>query len=509
MGEPLKVKLYSTLRNFLEMYTFRDEEVLVLEAVANALDAKADNVNIMFERSGANYYVRFVNDAPGMSEQDFENYHTLSLSSKSKGQGIGFAGVGAKIFLASDDGSEIITATMNGDGLLASRMYRQGEQIEYDMSTKVGLDRILSGNTIDLRKGTLYQVKLSEDGYIFLKREIERILRFWFNYAILSKMVTFHIDGRLVQEEKSDGVTKKKNIIHRGQIITCIFTISKDKIPEEQRHIVYTVFGKRIKNEFVDFAYQIQGDNSSRVCCLADVSILATELNSNKEDFDKTPLTNAVRTKIRQAFFEFLKLEGLIRESNEPSPGSSIVTNELTKRLDLLLQQKEFKFLNPWFNPRSKDIVVPQKDGDVVIEKVNEGQEIMGGIGDTQTPIKEGNVEARSIDSLGGDEGSGYVRDDDGNELGKTTKKNAKGLFIIVEEYPDDPREGWVDMESKGVVYNEGHPFAKNFRGSKGLFDYNITRVVISALIKAANDKKAMDAKMGLELLERVLHGSW
>jgi hypothetical protein len=492
------------------MYTFRDEEVLVLEAVANALDAKADNIDIAFERSRGNYYVRFINDAPGMSEQDFEDYHTLSLSSKSKGQGIGFAGVGAKIFLASDDGSEIITATMNGDGLLASRMYREGEKIEFDMSTKVGLHAILSENTINLIKGTLYQVKLSEDGFIFLRRDIERILRFWFNYAILSKMVTFHIDGKVVLEERSDGLTKKKNIMHRGQTIECIFTVSKNKIPEEQRHIVYTVFGKRIKNEFVDFAYQIQGDNSSRVCCLADVSILATELNSNKEDFDKTPLTNAVRTKIRQAFFEFLKLEGLIRDSNEPSPGSSIVTNELTKRLDLLLQQKEFRFLNPWFNPRPKEIVVPQKDGDVVIDRVDEGQGIIGRIGSTQTPEKkENNEELRKIDAPGGDGGSGIVRDDDGNELGKTAKKNARGLFIIVEDYPDDPREGWVDMESKGVVYNEGHQFAKNFRGSTGLFDYNITRVVISALIKAANDKKAMDAKMGLEFLERVLHGSW
>jgi hypothetical protein len=64
-------------------------------------------------------------------------------------------------------------------------------------------------------------------------------------------------------------------------------------------------------------------------------------------------------------------------------------------------------------------------------------------------------------------------------------------------------------MECKGIVYNEGHPFAKNFRGSAGLFNYNIARVVISALIKTANEKQVMDAKMGLELLERVLHGSW
>jgi hypothetical protein len=492
------------------MYTYRDEEVLVLEAVANALDAKADNIYISFVKLGPNWYVRFVNDAPGMSKEDFENYHTLSLSSKSKGQGIGFAGVGAKIFLASDDGSEIITATMNGNGLLASRMYRQGEQIEYELSTTIGLDRVFPQGIVDLKKGTLYQVKLSEEGYVFLRKEMERILRFWFSYAIISHRVTFHLDNRVLDEELPKGQIKKKILTHKGQSIACYFVVAEEKIPEDQRHIVYTVYGKRIKNEFVDFAYQIQGDNSSKVCCLTDVSPLASQLNSNKEDFDKTTSTNAVRSKIRQAFFEFLKSEGLIRESSEASPGSSIVTNELTKRLDVLLQQKEFKFLNPWFNPRPKEVVIPQQDGDITIDQADGEQQIMGGMGTSETGIEERNgEETRNVESLGGGDGQGYAIDEDGNELGKRVKKKAKGLFIIVEDYADDPREGWVDMESKGIVYNEGHPFAKNFRGSAGLFNYNIARVVISALIKTANEKQVMDAKMGLELLERVLHGSW
>ena len=41
------------------------------------------------------------------------------------------------------------------------------------------------------------------------------------------------------------------------------------------------------------------------------------------------------------------------------------------------------------------------------------------------------------------------------------------------------------------------------------MFEYNVVRVIISTLIKAANDKVPMDAKMALETFERVLHSAW
>src|SRR2546425_5670633 len=154
MGDPLPIKLYETLNNLLKMYTYPHEEVLVLEAVANGIDAHADRINISFEKDGNDRFILFQDNGRGMTSEEFENYHTISLSSKTKGEGIGFAGVGAKIFLASDDGSEIITITSRGNKPLASKMYRKGTKVEYETSERVGLEEILDGTKVRSFRGT-------------------------------------------------------------------------------------------------------------------------------------------------------------------------------------------------------------------------------------------------------------------------------------------------------------------------------------------------------------------
>ena len=162
MGRPLPIKLYETLVNMLGMYTYKHEEVLVLEAVANAIDAKSKTVDISFERSSDYGYVTFHNDGVPMSRQDFENYHTVSLSAKTKGESIGFAGVGAKIFLASPDGGEIITTTgRDSKSALVSRMYREGHEVEHETSLVEGLTSIIGKKKILHKYGTSYKVRLS------------------------------------------------------------------------------------------------------------------------------------------------------------------------------------------------------------------------------------------------------------------------------------------------------------------------------------------------------------
>ena len=103
------------------MYKYRDEDVCVNEAIANAVDAFRENsilggkIDITFDRTDDYGYITFHNNAPPMTKDQFiTKYHTVSFSFKKKGQGIGFAGVGAKLFLASEHGGEIITITGKG-----------------------------------------------------------------------------------------------------------------------------------------------------------------------------------------------------------------------------------------------------------------------------------------------------------------------------------------------------------------------------------------------------------
>ena len=459
------------------MYTYPHEEVLILEAVANGIDANANRIDISFEKDGDNRFVLFQNNGHGMTSEEFENYHTISLSSKTKGDGIGFAGVGAKIFLASNDGSEIITITSKGKNILASKMYRRGTNVEYETSTRIGLEKILDGMEVSPFDGTIYKVKLTKNGFESLQEKIIEILQFWFNQAIISGDLQIYINGKPVKPWKPKGGTfEKKIIIYKNEKITCYFWITGEDIPETLRHIVYSVYGKRIRNELVDFSYQIKAELYDKVFCIADVSVLARHLNSNKEDFMKNQLVSGIKRKITSEFYQFLQSKGLIVNPKAKGLSTNVITNELTRRLDKLLQQKDLKFLNPWLNPRIKFVAVADEGGSTRIQEV-EGSQIVHDEGD--------GINGNGVSTVGEDESNkGYVEEDKGDLTGSIEKRKVRGMSIIIEEYPDDPREGWIDMNNRGVVYNSGHEFAKNFQRTN-MFEYNVIRVIISALIKA------------------------
>ena len=118
-GDLLPVDRVHNLENLAGMYEYNELDVLVNEAIANAIDAfrdhaiKSGKIDITFTRKDSEIgYLLFHNNAPPMNEKQFygkDGYHKVSFSTKRKGDGIGFAGVGAKLFLQSKQGGQIIT----------------------------------------------------------------------------------------------------------------------------------------------------------------------------------------------------------------------------------------------------------------------------------------------------------------------------------------------------------------------------------------------------------------
>ena len=134
-GIPLPVDRVHNLENLQGMYEYDELDVLVNEAIANAVDAfrdhsiKSGKIDITFsKKNNTTGYVSFHNNAPPMDEKQFygiKGYHQVSFSSKRKGNGIGFAGVGAKLFLTSEQGGQIITVTgKSKTDFMASKMHK-------------------------------------------------------------------------------------------------------------------------------------------------------------------------------------------------------------------------------------------------------------------------------------------------------------------------------------------------------------------------------------------------
>jgi hypothetical protein len=342
MGEPLPIDLSGALGDFLEAYTERHEDVLVLEALSNTIDAKAKNVHITLKKGSGHFYIKFADDGPGMSKEQFKDYHTVSLSRKQKGEGIGFAGVGAKIYLASRDGSEILTVTSTGaNNTLASKMYRIGNSIEHDISLKIPIEQII-GDSIKIKPfiGTWYQVKLTEDEYYYFCNNLPKILQKWFSHAMMLDSLKVYINHEMV-EPIPLGKSVKKIIYHKQKPITCYFYY-ENEVEEENKHLVYTVFGKRIMTETFEFAHRVIEERRNKVFGVVDVRLLSKYLAINKEEFKKDPEVNAVKTKVRKEFYDFLKNKGFIKDSQQEAYKADLFTREFARRLDILLQHKEF-----------------------------------------------------------------------------------------------------------------------------------------------------------------------
>ena len=116
----IEINVMHTLENFRDAYD-NESSVVVLEAMANALDAKADRVDIVLKDCS----IVFRDNGPGMNWKQFKEYHKISGANKTKGHGIGFAGVGAKVYLAIWKNTVIHTETFGDGGGVRVRHARQ------------------------------------------------------------------------------------------------------------------------------------------------------------------------------------------------------------------------------------------------------------------------------------------------------------------------------------------------------------------------------------------------
>jgi hypothetical protein len=101
-----RVDLLHLLEDLRDAYPGSTEETILTEIVANALDSGASTITVTSTVGGA---LTIVDDGAGMRRRELARYHDIAASTKVRGAGIGFAGVGIKIALLVC--SEVMTET--------------------------------------------------------------------------------------------------------------------------------------------------------------------------------------------------------------------------------------------------------------------------------------------------------------------------------------------------------------------------------------------------------------
>lgn len=105
-----RVDLEHLLEDLRDAYPGGLEETILTEVVANSLDSGARIIAITSDPAAKALIV--VDDGAGMARRDLARYHDLAASTKIRGHGIGFAGVGIKLGLLASD--EVRTETRRG-----------------------------------------------------------------------------------------------------------------------------------------------------------------------------------------------------------------------------------------------------------------------------------------------------------------------------------------------------------------------------------------------------------
>jgi hypothetical protein len=103
-----RVDLLHLLEDLRDAYPGSLEETILTELVANSLDSGARTVRLRADAAAAT--LAAVDDGRGMTRAELRRYHDLGATSKRRGRGIGFAGVGVKLGLLACD--EVVTETL-------------------------------------------------------------------------------------------------------------------------------------------------------------------------------------------------------------------------------------------------------------------------------------------------------------------------------------------------------------------------------------------------------------
>jgi hypothetical protein len=105
-----RVDLLHLLEDLRDAYPGASEETILTEIVANSLDSGAETIAIATDTARATLVI--VDDGAGMRRRELARYHDVAASTKVRGDGIGFAGVGIKIGLLLC--KEVLTETRLG-----------------------------------------------------------------------------------------------------------------------------------------------------------------------------------------------------------------------------------------------------------------------------------------------------------------------------------------------------------------------------------------------------------
>lgn len=462
MGET-RVNLKHLLEDIRDSYPYPQEEAIITELIANALDSGASKIQFLTVPERQTLVV--VDDGAGMTSINLEEYHDIAATTKARGRGIGFAGVGVKLSLLV--GEEVITETKRGPFHKATRWKLESAQ-------RAPWEYIEPNGLVSSSNGTAVSIILRDnDSYLLSPDFIERVIQKHF-YPILDedfmnrilKYVYKKWHGFFVNEQRveipktEDAIQSTPFCVKLGRrdkpVGIGFLSKSRKELPEEQRGVAISTYGKVIKRGWDWIG--ITPRNPMRLTGVVEIPRLSEILTTNKADFLKDVTSLQKYYRYRKAIQE--AIEPILREFGEtavPRERPERDLKPLEKEIERVLENMvdDFPELSPLLDRRRRGEtvkgIIPDSEAPP-IGRIAEGVEVMTG-------TQGGGGEGSGVEATAGElPGERIEPSNQPTEPGRehNGRRRRPGLMIGFEDNPERDDLGWL-MENT-IWINKGHP---------------------------------------------------
>lgn len=309
-GESKLEDIRRLLEDLKGNYPYPLDEAIATEVIANALDAHPSQTSIRIDRQGKT--VTFIDDGKGMSWEELEKYHNFAATTKVKGKGIGFAGLGAKLSLLV---GEVFTETKTRSSSPVATRWR----LESD--TKAPWKEIPPKGLVSAASGTAVAISPSGPTSRLLEETfLERCVQTHFAALldgsfrqildpVYKKEIHFSINGKPLAPAPVPEGERKQFVVslgrHRRPVGVGFLVKARAELPEDRRGMAISTYGKAIKRgwEWLGIAPR----NPALLTGVVEVPKFVEILATNKADFEKESSSLAIFYRYRQAVQEAVR----------------------------------------------------------------------------------------------------------------------------------------------------------------------------------------------------------
>jgi len=450
------VNYQNLIRDLADMYPFDVAEVVLVELVANSLDAKPTCISIDFAPRTKVLIV--TDDGKGMTASEFDQYHDFAAGLKTRGTGIGFAGVGAKVSFNIATG--VITETRSKTFAGGSNWYLQSkkklvwEDIQpihlHGYGTRVEV-RFTSNATLPY-SSTDDLLKLLKRHYLSLLDT--KYLALYERLGYYSGNLGFVVNGQVINPSnltEDFALEKVREFFPQKagkRIGYGILGLAPSEYPlgADLCGVLLCTRGKVIK---ADLFNQFPGSIGTRILGLAEIPDFVNFLTTAKTDFIRRPKHRefeSLYNPIRQEFKTWLGELGVQPTEITGTDEATKLERELKRLLDDVPELSEL------FGFRTRKTILQPDSSGITNASPQEGIEVT-------FPVGEGEAgEGLGLVDVGEQPGQALVEDKKaGTEPAKPISRvGHRGPKITFAEAPDKLDLAWVD--GNNVVINSGHP---------------------------------------------------